>query len=176
MTRIEGLDARYPTLSPGAVRVVGGQFDETDSDDTLGTWTLDVFVPAYGVIQDIIIDNEVVWGATAATLVAGDYEVSSGAVGDALDADGFYTAVDLTSGGTIAAGGALCFANTPDAVDGAYKSLTDVVEANGRIHTADRFIRIAITTGTAAGTQAGSTFAYVVYSVPEMTESTFTAA
>lgn len=180
MTRLNGLDRRAPTLSPNAVRVVGGQFIETDSDDQLGTWTFDVFIPAYAVVQDIIVCNEVLWGATSATMDVGDYAVDSDTGGiDAtteLDADGFYDGLTLISGGNVLAGESVDFAHVEDAVDGAYLSLTDTHQVNGRIHTADRFIRFELTTGTAAGTQAGKTFVYVVYATPELDESTFAAA
>lgn len=178
MARLNSVDPRNSTLHQGAVRVAAGQMIETDSSDQLGTWVYDVYIPAYALIQDIIVQNEVEWGATSATLVVGDYTVDSddGSISTVIDADGFYTAVSLVNGGTIASGGTLDFAHTPDAVDGAYLTLTDVVEANGLMHTADRWIRASLTTATAAGTQAGKTFIYVVYMVPELDASTFTAA
>ena len=180
MARLNSVDPRAPNLNPAAVRVAAAQFIETDSSDQLGEWTADIKIPAYAIVLDIKVQNEVVWGATSAAMVVGDYAVDTDTGGidtdTALDADGFYTAVSLVSGGTIAAGGTLDFAHCPDAVDGAYLTLTDVVEANGLMHTADRYIRASITTGTAAGTQAGKTFVYVVYAVPELDASTFTAA
>lgn len=178
MARLNSPDPRNANLSPGAARVVGGQFIETDSGGVLGTFNLDIYVPAYAVIEDIIVSCEVLFGATTALMDVGDYGVitATGLIDTELDANGFYAGLSIISGGNVLAGESVDFAHVEDAVDGAYLSLTDTHQIDGRTHTADRYVRFQLVTGSAVGTQAGKLFCYLKYAVPELDVPTFTAA
>lgn len=172
MARINTVDWRAPTLSPSAVRVVGGQLLEADGT-AAGTYNFDVFVPAYAVILDVVIHNEALWTAgTSANLVCGLYSDDSGTISTVIDADEIYTstslkATDLTAGQSISflrAGG----------VGGGFTTEGTSTHWLDATDSADRWIRTSVTTVGTVGT-AGKTYVYVIYALPEMDATTFTA-
>ena len=172
MARLNSVDPRNSNLAPGAVRIVGGQLVEADGT-AAGTYTFDVKIPAYAVILDVIVHNEALWTAgTAANLIVGLYGDSDNSVGTVIDADEIFTsaslkATDLTAGQSLAfarvggvAGGMLS--------EGSSSHYLDIVD------TVDRWIRFSVTpTGTVG--DAGITYVYVVYGVPEIDASDFAA-
>ena len=174
MARINSVDPRAPTLSPSAVRVVGGQLIEADGTAP-GTYVLDVIIPAYAVILDVLIHSEELWTAdTSAKLDVGLYESSGGTIGSVIDADEIWVdvnlkATDLTKGQSLnfnfdsqggIPGGMLS--------EGSNTHNLDVVADD------ERQIRFSVLTVGTVGT-AGETYVYVVYAVPEMDTATFTA-
>ena len=173
MARINSIDPRAPTLSPSAVRCVGFQFIEADQT-ALGVFSAEVRLPAYAVLLDIVVHAEEVWDAAAASLQAGIYTSSSQAKSTVTDADGFYTAVDLTAT-DLTKGQSISFSERDGGVGGT--RLTEGTSTHGLDWVGDdeRFIVIDVTTLTTVGT-AGETYVYVIYAVPEMDTPTFTAA
>jgi len=172
MARLNVLDPRYPTLGSGAVRAVGGQILEADGT-AAGEYTVDVVIPAYAPILDVIVHNEAVWdAATDADLVVGLYASSGGTIGAVIDADEIYTscslkATDLTAGQSLSllrAGG----------VGGGFTTEDTSTHWLDAVDTVERQVRFSVTTTGAVGT-AGKTYVYVLYAVPELLESTFTA-
>jgi len=175
MARIHSLDPRVPNLNQNAVRCVGGQILEADGD-AAGVYTLDVRIPAYATVLDVIVHNEALWDAgTSATLNVGMYTVDSTtkAISSEEDLDGIFAAIDvkatdLTAGQAISfwraggKGGAML-------TEGSSSHLLNIMQPTERI------LRAAITTVGTVGT-AGKTYAYVVYALPEMDSATFTAS
>lgn len=153
-------------LSDRSVRVEAARFVENGA----GTYTFDVVIPAYAVIQDILVYQEALWTAgTSASLEVGDYAYSAGTVGSALDADGFWTAVDLKATDLLA-NESLAFAFPGAAADaGAYLDGTATHILN-RMSTSDRVIRFSIVS-VGAGT-AGRTVVAAIYVKPRLKEVT----
>ena len=173
MARINAVDWRAPTLSPSAVRCVGGQFIESEGSAP-GTYNLDVFVPAFAPILECIVHSDTLWTAdTSAKMNVGTYEVSSGAVGTVIDLDEIYTdinlkATDLVITESVGFNGAA----------GLHGDMTGVVATQdsyiNRVDDIDRFVRFSLLTVGTVGT-AGVTYVYLFYAVPEMDAVTFTA-
>lgn len=151
-------------LSDRSVRVQAARFVENGA----GTYTFDVVIPAYAVILDIVVYAEALWtAATSASMEVGTYAYSSGTVGSAVDADGFFTAVDLKATDLLAdesvnfdrAGG----------VEGAFLAGT-ATHWTDRLSASDRVVRFsAVSVG--AGT-AGRTVCAVIFAKPVLTEVT----
>jgi hypothetical protein len=174
MARINSVDWRAPTLSPSALRVVGGQLLEADGT-AAGVYTFDVFIPAYAVVLDVVIHNEALWTAgTSATLETGFYSVSDGAISTVIDADDIYAAVNLKATDLLA-GAALSFGwgggkeGDLQGVVATQDALIDVMDV------VDRFLRTKVTTVGTVGT-AGKTYVYVLYALPEMDAASFAAS
>ncbi len=181
MARLNSPDPRNANLIGSAVRMVAGQLVETDGS-ALGTWNFDVKIPAYAVILDIGVANEVVWGATAAVLDIGDYAIvtATGLIDadTAINADGFFMDLSLVSGGDIAAGAFSNFNHVVDASEGAYLAANlapQTVTGDGIIALVDRWLRFSVLTTSAVGTAAGITYVYVIYALPEFDTATVTA-
>jgi len=173
MARINTVDRRNPTLGAGAVRIVGGAFVESDGS-AAGTYNLDVFIPAYAVILDVICFTNVVFGAgTSAVLDVGTWSVDSGVIDTVIDVDDIFDAVnvkatDLVHGESIS----LNFAG------GKHGNMAGVVATQDamidQVDIVDRFVKFQlVTVGTVATT--GRVYTYIVYGVPEMDPVTFTA-
>jgi hypothetical protein len=174
MARINVLDPRNSTLPSGAVRVVGGQLLEADGS-AAGVYTFDVLLPAYAVLLDYVIHWEALWTAgTSTTGEVGFYEVSSGAVGDVIDADDIYSAIDMKAT-DMAAGEQWSFAWAGGQAGDAMGVVATQDKLVDTVDTIDRFIRFKVTTVGTVGT-AGKTYAYAVYALPEMDATTFTAS
>ncbi len=181
MVRLNSPDARVPTLMGAASRTVAGQFIETEGT-ALGTWTFDVFIPAYAIIQDIGILNEVVWGATVAAITVGDYGfiAATGLIdtGTEIDADGFYVDLLVHAAADITAGQSVNFKHINDASEGAYLPANlapQTVIGDGLIASVDRWLRFSLLTTSAVGTAAGITYMYVTYALPEMDATSWVA-
>jgi hypothetical protein len=174
MARINSVDWRAPTLSPSAVRVVGGQLIESEGS-AAGVYTFDVFVPAYAAVLDVVVHGEALWTAgTSATLECGFYSVSSGAISTVIDADDIYAAVDLKATDLLA-GESLSLAwagGKAGDFGGVVATQTQLIDQMDAI---DRFIRFKVTTVGTVGT-AGKTYVYVMYALPEMDAATFAAS
>lgn len=174
MARLNSLDPRNSNLSPGAMRVVGGQILEADGS-AAGVYTFDVKLPAYAMLLDVVIHNEALWTAgTSATLETGFYSDSSGAISTVIDADDIYAAVnlkatDLLAGESLSLGWAGGKAGDFGGVIATQTHLIDAVDA------VDRWIRTKVTTVGTVGT-GGKTYVYVVYAIPELDSATFTAS
>lgn len=153
-------------LSDRSVRVEGCRFVENGA----GTYTFDVLVPAYSVILDTIVYAEALWTAgTSASLEVGDYAFTSGAIGAAIDADGFFTAIDLKATDLLA-GESLSWSFGGAAADlGAYLDGT-ATHVLARTSASDRIIRFSIVS-VGAGT-AGRTVVGIVYAKPRLREVT----
>ncbi len=109
-------------------------------------------IPAGAVIVDIIVQNDILWTATSASLI----------VGDVGDPDGFYTAVDLKAT-DLAANESLRLGNA-GGVEGAY-STGSLTHWKNLYAAAARVITATITVGTPA-TTVGRTSVTVVYVLP----------
>lgn len=175
MARLNTVDWRAPTLSPSAVRVVGGQINETDGT-AAGVYNFDVFIPAYAYILDVIVHNEAVWDAgTDADLVVGLYEDDGGSISTVIDADEIWLstslkATDLTAGQSIR----FNYDSQGGVAGGMLSEGTNTHQLNAA-DAADRWIRATVTTTGTLGT-AGKTYIYVMYALPEMDACTFTAS
>jgi hypothetical protein len=133
-----------------------------------GTYNFDVLLPAGALITDIIVHNHVLWtAATSASLEVGDF--TNAATPVAIDADGFYTAVDLKATDLLATEGInFGFAG---GVQGAYSTGT-LTQWNNLYKATERIIRFSIVS-VGAGT-AGRTFCCVTYVCPGETLVTVT--
>jgi hypothetical protein len=134
-------------------RVIGGYFEE----DGAGTYNFDVFVPAGAIIDDIGIHGEVLWAAaTSASMEVGDYAAvrndnSDGwEISTAIDADGFFTAVNLKAT-DLTAGQSLSFDSRGATEAGAYlaDTATQWVE---RFSLVDRYVRFSVVSVGAGAT------------------------
>lgn len=160
-------DKNAPTL-PGAVqRAQAVRFVEAGAD----SYVKDFFIPAYAVLDDIIVYAEALWdAASSASLEIGDFTTAATPV--EIDADGFYTAIDLKAT-DLTAGQSLAFAFPGAAADaGAYLDGT-ATHILARMSTSDRYVRAKIVS-VGAGT-AGRTVVVIQYSAPELEEVTYTA-
>jgi hypothetical protein len=176
MARINVLDTRAPTLSSSAVRVVGGQINEADAaGDTqaAGTYTLDVVLPSYAILLDVVVHAEVAWDAgTDADFICGLYESSGGTIGTVIDADEIWLSTSLKTT-DLAVGESLNF--NFDSLGGVAGGFLSQGTNTHQLLAADadeRQIRFRVTTTGTAGS-AGVTLVYVVYALPEMEESTY---
>ncbi len=173
MARINTLDRRAPTLSPSAVRIVGGALLEGDGT-AAGTYNLDVFIPKYGVILDVICFTDVVFGAgTSAVLDVGTWSVSDGEIDTVIDVDDIFEAINVKATELIH-GESVSFAFA----GGVSGNMTGVVASQDalidQVDIVDRFVKFQlVTVGTAATT--GKIYVYIVYGLPEMDAGTFTA-
>lgn len=121
-----------------------------------GTYTADFTIPANADILDIIVIADALWTATtSASLEIGDYTTA----GVAIDADGFFTAVNLKATDLIA-GESLSFAQS-GGKSGAYNTGTNTHWTNRRAAT-DRLLRSRVVTVGAAG-NAGRTRVIALY-------------
>jgi len=134
---------------------VAAEISLTETDGA-GTYTGDVTIPAGAEILDIIVIADALWTATtSASLEVGDYTTA----GVAIDADGFYTAVNLKATDLLA-GESLSFAQSGGKA-GAYNTGTNTHWTNRRAATA-RLLRSRVVTVGAAG-NAGRTRVIVFY-------------
>lgn len=144
--------------------VVGASVSFTETTGA-GTYTGEITIPAGATILDIIVQGDAVWTATtSATMEVGDYTTA----GVALDADGFYTAVNLKATDLLA-GESLSFAQSGGKA-GAYNIGTNTHWTNRR-STSERKIRGSVVTVGAAG-NAGRTRMVVLYSLSNATAAT----
>jgi hypothetical protein len=133
-----------------------------------GTYNFDVLLPAGALITNVLVHNHVLWAAgTSASLEVGDF--TNAATPVAIDADGFFTAVDLKATDLIAREGISLF--TAGGVEGAYSAGTlthweDLYKATERII---RFSVVSVGAGT-----TGRTFCCVTYVCPGETLVTVT--
>lgn len=119
------------------------------TEDGAGTYTGTVSLPAGAILLDILIIADALWAAaTSASLV----------VGDADDADGFFTAVDLKATDLLA-GESIDFSKG-GGVEGAYLAGTGTHWTNRR--DADERDIVGVVTSVGAGT-TGRTRMVVVY-------------
>lgn len=162
-------DKNAPTLSGAIVRAQAAYFEETASASASDTYTADFFIPAYATILDIRVYAQALWAdSTAASLEVGDYTTAATPV--AIDADGWYTAINLKSTDLLA-GQSLSMLKAADADDEgvyldttAYHNLQDMDQI-------DRWIRarISVTAGDGA---TGKTMVTVFYAAPEVVSVT----
>ena len=130
-------------------------------------YTFDVFVPAGAMILDILVHNEVLWDdGTSAAMEVGDYASSTDdngqpAIGAAIDADGFFTAIDLKATDLVA-GESVNVGEKNGGVLGAWINADSVDE---RVSLVDRFIRFSVACGGADGS-AGRTYCAVMLAQP----------
>ena len=150
----------------GIVRIAGGVITEATAD---GTYSISVTIPAASVLLDLIITQQVVWGAgTSATLI----------VGDSADPDGFFTGINAKT--TPAAGTSLRADTVPGGTgDGAYLGDTNgefvgpALTNWGRVYTASSVITATITKSGAGTT--GRTWFHVVYATPTVVATVYAA-
>lgn len=130
-----------------------------------GVYTGDVDLPAGATVLDVIVHQTALWtSATSATMNVGDFTEA----GAAIDADGFYTAVNLKATDLLA-GESLSFAQSGGKA-GVYNAGTNT-HWTARYSETARKIRGAVTTVGAAG-NAGRTRMTVIYSLPAAREAT----
>ena len=139
-------------------------YDMDNAAGAAGTYTAPFNVPAYAVIEDIIVSQITPWNAgTSAALD----------VGDAADPNGFYAAVNMKATDLVA-GESLSFSHAGGKA-GAYNSGTNT-HWDARASSSDRVVTASlVTVGTAT---AGSTLITVVMaknpgSVAERLQGTF---
>lgn len=127
-----------------------------------GTYDFDVKVPAGAAIVNIMVQAEALWSAaTSASLEIGDYTTADPPV--AIDADGFFTAVDLKAT-DLTAGQHIDFVQT-GGVEGAYVTLAAAgAHSLQRMDGVDRWVRARVVS-VGAGT-AGRTRVSVFYAQP----------
>lgn len=172
MARLNSVDPRASNLSPNAVRIVGAQLVEADGA-AAGTYRAAIKIPAYAVILDVIVHNEALWDAgTSADMVVGLYGDTNNAVGTVIDADEIFTscslkATDLTAGQSLSL-------LRPGGVAGGFITEGSSTHWLNAVDAVDRWIVADVTTVGTVGT-AGITYVYVIYGVPEMDATTFTA-
>jgi len=145
-------------------RTFGGYIEE----DGAGTYNYDVFVPAGALILDIIVHNEVLWAAgTSAAMNVGDYASAANTNGDApvigsaIDADGFFAAINLKATDLLA-GESVNFTQSGGKA-GAYNIGTNT-HWGERFSLVDRWIRFSAAS-VGAGT-TGRTACAVVMAMP----------
>lgn len=130
-----------------------------------GTYTADFTIPAGAEILDIIVIADALWTATtSASLEVGDYTTA----GVAIDADGFYTAVNLKATDLLA-GESLSFAQSGGKA-GAYNIGTNTHWTNRRSASA-RLLRSRVVTVGAAG-DAGRTRVIALYCLANAVNAT----
>jgi hypothetical protein len=123
-----------------------------------GTYTGEVAIPAGATITDILVQGDVLWAATtSATLNVGDFTEA----GAAIDADGFYTAVNLKATDLLA-GESLSFAQSGGKA-GVYNAGTNTHWTN-RKSSSNRLLRGVVVTVGAAG-NTGRTSMIVKYTL-----------
>lgn len=145
----------------GATGLEGGVYlkEVTFTEQGAGVYTGTIALPAGARIIDIGVDGQVLWdAATSASLV----------VGDADEADGFFTATDLKATDLLA--GEINNIEHPGGKAGAYLASEQRV-----LYSATARNVIGVVTSEGAGT-AGRTRLYVVYGVASPTAATFEAA
>ena len=178
MARINVLDPRNPTLSSGAVRVVGGQINEADAaGDTqaAGTYTLNVVIPAFAVILDVAVVNQTVWDAgTDALLIVGLWASTGGVIGSVIDADEIWLSTSLKSSDLSVGQGLNFNLDSQGGVAGGMLSEGSNTHSLDAAESVERQVQFLVTTTGNAGS-AGITLVYVVYALPEMEESTYAA-
>lgn len=139
--------------APGGAVAVEASLTETAG---AGTYTADFTIPAGAEILDIIVIADALWTATtSASLEIGDYTTA----GVAIDADGFYTNVNLKATDLLA-GESLSFSQSGGKA-GAYNTGTNTHWTNRRSATA-RLLRSRVVTVGAAG-DAGRTRVIALY-------------
>ena len=173
MARINAVDWRAPTLSPSAVRIVGGQFLEAEGS-AAGTWTLDFFLPAYAPVLDVIVHSDTLWTAdTSAKLDVGFWSVSSGAISTVIDVDDIFDDVNLKATDLLITESISL--NRGGGKEGDLGGVVhDQLHGIDVVDAIDRFVRFTVTTVGTVGT-AGVTYVYLMYGVPEMDMATFSA-
>jgi len=173
MARINQVDWRAPTLSPSAVRIVGGQFIESEGT-AAGTYTLDFFLPAFAPVLDVLVHSDTLWTAgTSAKMNVGFWSVADGEISTVIDVDDIFTDIDLKATDLLVTESVSL--NRGGGLEG---DMTGVVATQLHgidvVDDVDRFVRFTLTTVGTVGT-AGVTYVYLMYGVPEMDAVTFTA-
>lgn len=153
------------TLSDTVSLVQSQELVFTESEGSAaGVYTGTIQLPAGATIMDIVVQNDALWTAdTSASLI----------VGDTVDPDGWYTAVDLKATDLLA-DESLSF-GVAGGVQGAFimGTLTHVTDRRKATAALSQVIAEVTTVGT-VGT-AGITRVIVYYSVGTAVESTFVA-
>jgi len=178
MARLNGLDPRNPTLSTGAVRVVGGQLIEADAagdSRAAGTYTLNVKLPAYALLMDVAVVNQTVWDAGPdADFICGLWSDDSGTIDTVIDADEIWLSTSLKATDLTVGQGLNFNYDSQGGVAGGFLSEGTNTHTLDAAESVDRWIQFLVTTTGTAGS-AGVTLVYVVYALPEMDESTYAA-
>jgi hypothetical protein len=133
-----------------------------------GTWNCDTFIPAYGVVLDVIVHAEEVWTAgTTAVLNAGMYTVDAdGVISAEEDLNGIYAAIDLLAT-DLTKGQSLTF-NRAGGKGGAMLTEDTSTHLLDIVGDTDRILRVSVTTTGTVTTALGETYVYVIYAVPEL--------
>jgi hypothetical protein len=135
-----------------------------------GTYNFDVLLPAGALITNILVHNHVLWAAaTSASLEVGDF--TNAATPVAIDADGFFTAVDLKATDLLALESVSLLGGGQGGVAGAYNAGTNTHWTN-LYKATERILRFS-TVSVGAGT-AGRTFCAVTFVAPGETLVTVT--
>jgi hypothetical protein len=154
-------------LPAGAVRNYAALFEENGD----GTYTFDVFVPAYARIVDLGATAIALWTAgTSASLDVGDYEADTDedtgiiTLGSEIDLNGFFVDVDLKATDLIAGQSISLAGGGQGEVAGAYNSGTNT-HWDDLVVAVDRFVQFRI---VAAGTEAllGRTYVWADIAYP----------
>jgi hypothetical protein len=123
------------------------------------TYTFDVLIPAGAIIQDLFVHNIALWtAATSAALEVGDF--TNAATPVAVDADGFFTAVDLKATDLLAGESISLLGGGQGGVAGAYNAGTNTHWTRLYVAT-ERIVRfevVSVGAGTAGRTICGVTF------------------
>lgn len=130
----------------------------TYTETAAGTYTGSVTLPAGATLLDIIVDGVALWAAASSATMT---------VGDAGNASGFYTAVNLKATDLLA-GESLSFAQSGGKA-GAYNAGTNTHWTN-RFSATERVIS-GVITSVGAGT-TGRTRMTVVYCLPRVKAAT----
>lgn len=135
-----------------------------------GTYTGIVNLPPGALVHNIVTTQEALWtDTTSASLQVGDHD-TDGAV---VDADGFYTAVDLKATDLLA--DERVDFSAQGGVGGAYLTAGTSTHITNTYFPDGGQIRATVAAGAGDGT-AGVTHVDVVYSVPQVREASFVAS
>lgn len=121
-----------------------------------GVWTGSVLIPASAYLLDIVVQSQVLWNSETSAVLK---------VGDDNDDDGYFTGVNLLSGGDLVPFESVSFTKA-GSVGGAYMVGT---HAAGHIHSMSRLTERSITaviTKTGDSGSDGRTTVAVMYALP----------
>lgn len=160
---LEVFDDDFQTFSPAA-GIVAREITFTETNGA-GTYTGDITLPAGATIVDIIVHGTALWTAASSALMeVGDFTTA----GVAIDADGFYTAINLRATDLLA-GESLSFAQSGGKA-GVYNAGTNTHWTTRYSATARRIRGSVVTTGATGS--AGRTRLTVLYTLPPATAAT----
>lgn len=154
-------------LPQGVSRTYGALISEAGA----GTYTFDVYVPAYALIKSLGAQAIALWTAgTAAALNVGDYAVVTDSttgiktVGAEIDLDGFFVDTNLKATDLTAAQSISLLGGGQGGEAGAYNAGTNT-HWNNLVSATERWLRFAIVaTGTNA--TAGRTYLWAEIAYP----------